>query len=97
MTCGRASVILDDGLTVDVVTEFDEVDSLVNQCLVVDNPGHVRIIVRDAIKPSGDIVVNLAHAREYPYGFLARAVKALSDSGLASIRYEDAVVSWRLP
>jgi len=92
--CGRASVILDNGLTVDVVTDFDNVDSLTRQCLIDDNPGRVRIIVGGAIKPSASIVVEISGEREFPYGWLARAVKALYDSQQARISYENATVWW---
>jgi hypothetical protein len=86
-----------DNLTVDVLTDFEDIDSLTNQCLIEDNPGRIRILIeRDASEATADIVVAVRGYREYQFGWLARAVKALDDArGMQSVTYENAVVYWR--
>lgn len=93
--CGRNSVVLDN-LTVDVFTDFVEIDSLLNQCLIIDNPGRIRILIQhDPAVASADIVVVVRGARDYPFGWLARAIKTLDDArGLQMIQYENAMVYW---
>jgi len=95
--CGRNSVVLDN-LTVDVFTDFEEIDSLLNQCLIIDNPDRIRILVQhDPAVASADIVVVVRGAKNYPFGWLAKAVKALDDvraQGVKSVTYENATVYW---
>lgn len=94
--CGRASIILEK-VTVDVFTDFDDIDNLVRQCLVDDNPGKVTIHVNGNPEndATADLVIVVKGAKDFPYGFLARVVNTLDDSKSPSVQYENARAYWR--
>jgi hypothetical protein len=95
--CGRASIVLEK-ITVDVFTDFEDIDELTNQCLIDDNPGKVTIHVLGIPQESAraDLVIVIKGKVDFPYGFLARVVNALdSAKGQRSAQYQNALAYWR--
>ena len=94
--CGRASIILGETVTVDVVTNFQNVEALTNQCLVNDNPGRVTIHVNGSPEDgTSDIVIVVDGEQAFPFGFLARVVDALDKAKGQPATYQNARAYWR--